>query len=255
MAKRQSTLKKKVSKRQTRKFSKKGGKKGGRKSMKKPASKQRKIKLGGQGKIHRIVEAYLNEIKENEWISRDMTEDEAANIANNRVTQDQVTNYLKENVNSMVADIIIKDIKQKLKASNQDNGNTLLKTKNRGRDYIESNFHVTTHKDGLVISMQPDNIFGGKTEKTILKPETKFIHFRTVEQKKSDDAMTKEQKENKKIFIARGEMDEFDGAYALTYKLTNANYDDISRFVKNKDGATTFLQNVLNNFGLSEKTP
>ena len=44
MAKRQSTLKKKVSKRQTRKFSKKGG----RKSMKKPASKQRKIKLGGQ---------------------------------------------------------------------------------------------------------------------------------------------------------------------------------------------------------------
>ena len=44
MTKRQSTLKKKISKRQTRKFSKKGG----RKSMKKPASKQRKIKLGGQ---------------------------------------------------------------------------------------------------------------------------------------------------------------------------------------------------------------
>ena len=51
MAKRKSTLKKKVSKRQTRKFSKKGGKKGGRKSMKKPASKQRKIKLGGQGNM------------------------------------------------------------------------------------------------------------------------------------------------------------------------------------------------------------
>ena len=44
MTKRQSTLKNKVSKRQTQKFSKKGG----RKSMKKPASKQRKIKLGGQ---------------------------------------------------------------------------------------------------------------------------------------------------------------------------------------------------------------
>ena len=51
MAKRKSTLKKKVSKRQTRKFSKKGGKKGGRKSMKKPASKQRKLKRGGQGNM------------------------------------------------------------------------------------------------------------------------------------------------------------------------------------------------------------
>ena len=42
MVKRQTTLKKKVSKRQTRKFSKKGG----RKSMKKPARKQEKIKGG-----------------------------------------------------------------------------------------------------------------------------------------------------------------------------------------------------------------
>tara|TARA_Y100000816_G_scaffold153909_1_gene109664 strand:+ start:1084 stop:1623 length:540 start_codon:yes stop_codon:yes gene_type:complete len=127
MAKRKTTLKKKVSKRQTRKFSKKGGKKGGRKSMKKPASKQRKIKLGGQGNM-----------------------------------EDEITK-----------------IKKKLEACNQYKKlpefvyeHTILKTKNGGRDYIKHNFFVTARDDDLVISMKPDNIFGGKTEEIILKPES-----------------------------------------------------------------------------------
>tara|TARA_Y100000022_G_C13173485_1_gene339799 strand:+ start:19 stop:870 length:852 start_codon:yes stop_codon:yes gene_type:complete len=188
MVKRQSTLKKKVSKRQTRKFSKKGG----RKSMKKPASKQRKLK-GGLGGVTHDYKKIREQQKEREAIREEqkLKREKAEKLFNKlypdgrMVPDDEATALLKDDdnfhgiltdhikgsgalknvirdYNANLAKVTSNKLKQFFEDCNQHEGKTLLKTPNLGRDYIKSKFSYTTENNNIYLNMNSES--GNSTE-------------------------------------------------------------------------------------------
>ena len=192
MAKRQSTLKKKVSKRQTRKFSKKGGRKqqkinGGAglqfNTRRKEADTEKldarsiaKLLIEDLNTIYRKYRKYNQssklEKKYNELIGKyrelcKLCEDEEEkNI--------WIVNVLNESNNIIFRKNMIKrkdaitDIRGFLLDCNKDeNGKVILKTSKLGRDYIYNKFSIEKREDKLYLVMKYED----NTEKTIeIKP-------------------------------------------------------------------------------------
>ena len=179
MVKRQTTLKKKVSKRQTRKFSKKGG----RKSMKKPASKQQKMK-GGLYKIHgkrnivapdkeqlinNLAEDYLNKLDKihNIYYTSDKqgyyNEMEILDKSYDKILSPTKQNEMKQTAADSIINRNSRDRKKDsikiieiLKKCNKDGEKSILKTPFTGRDYIKSKFRIKetrNEKNETVLSL------------------------------------------------------------------------------------------------------
>ena len=257
MVKRQTTLKKKIAKRQTRKFSKKGGKKGGRKSIKKTGSKQRKLKGGLAGVTHdykkkkksgpTMMEEYeLKKKKAQELFNKLYPE------SGSMVSDDEATALLKDDDNfyGIISDHIkgsraLKDVIQEYNANlakvtsdklkqffedcNQHDGKTLLKTPNLGRDYIKSKFSYKTENNNIYLTMNSES---GDSK------EVRFIGF-----------LKNPILYNLEVYSSEKEK-LYKGITALTsFEADKKGYETIKEFIesefKGKADYKQFLRNVL----------
>jgi hypothetical protein len=257
MTKKQSTLKKKVSKRQTRKFSKKGGKKGGRKSMKKPGSKQRKLK-GGVGLTHlthehkkksgpTMMEEYnLKKKKAQELFNKlypesgsMVSDDEATALLkdddnfygtfSNHIKGSGVLKDVIREYNDNLAKVTSNKLKQFFEDCNQHEGKTLLKTPNLGLDYIKRKFSYKTVNNNIYLIMNSES--GNSTE-------VRFIGFL---QKPVLYSLEVYSSEKEKLYK---------GITALSsFEADKKGYETIKEFIENefkgKADYKQFLRNVL----------